>query len=282
MEIQTIDKATYKRLKKICDKAQAYWDANATGNRLSKELAAHKDYARCPNEMRGLVEQYEILRDLPPVIYAYMTLSREAREATNYHACRQWLVTTWTGLPLGTANEIAKWGTTGSRISSTMSQFKATIGGRTYTGRGAGSGMCVSLRETAESVRKRQGRTLERVTHKSLESACGAYNFALGLKCGDAGYLMWADIRGDGSSQRGLWSYSGQGGVGSSDIRKRGDTMRQTKQRIYLSIKFHKLPSFAVIIQAIHERGATQQAALRELAKRGLWLSADQKKEAGL
>ena len=43
-----------------------------------------------------------------------------------------------------------------------------------------------------------------------------------------------------------------------------------------------KLPAYAVIIRALHSRGESQQAALAELNKRGLWLSADQKKIAGL
>lgn len=43
-----------------------------------------------------------------------------------------------------------------------------------------------------------------------------------------------------------------------------------------------KLPAFAVIIRAIHERGDAQQAALAELKARGLWLNADQRRQAGL
>jgi hypothetical protein len=43
-----------------------------------------------------------------------------------------------------------------------------------------------------------------------------------------------------------------------------------------------KLHAFAVIIRAIHERGASQAAALAELNARGLWLSAEQKAQAGL
>lgn len=40
--------------------------------------------------------------------------------------------------------------------------------------------------------------------------------------------------------------------------------------------------SFAVIIRCIHDRGELQQVALAELNRRGLWLSAEQKKQAGL
>lgn len=40
------------------------------------------------------------------------------------------------------------------------------------------------------------------------------------------------------------------------------------------------IPSYAVIIRAIHERGAIQAEALAELNHRGLWLSDDQKRQA--
>jgi hypothetical protein len=132
---------------------------------------------------------------------------------------------------------------------------------------------------------------MRRITHKDVESACQRYNKALGLKYwrgegkarkpADIGYLTWADIRGDGSNRRGLYLVINEsGGVGSSDLRE--STMRKTIQAIDLAVKFHKLQSYCVIIQAIHERGATQKAALRELNMRGLWLSAEQKQQAGV
>lgn len=43
-----------------------------------------------------------------------------------------------------------------------------------------------------------------------------------------------------------------------------------------------KIESYAVIIRAIHERGTVQKEALVELARRGLWLAPDQRKQAGL
>lgn len=45
---------------------------------------------------------------------------------------------------------------------------------------------------------------------------------------------------------------------------------------------FEGKENFVVIINAIHERGERQAAALRELNNRGLWLSDDQKAQAGL
>lgn len=43
-----------------------------------------------------------------------------------------------------------------------------------------------------------------------------------------------------------------------------------------------KIDSYAVIIRCIYERGPTQDMALRELARRGLWLSEDQAAQAGV
>lgn len=43
-----------------------------------------------------------------------------------------------------------------------------------------------------------------------------------------------------------------------------------------------RIPARCVITRAIWERGRTQAAALRELDRRGLWLSDDQRKQAGL
>ena len=130
---------------------------------------------------------------------------------------------------------------------------------------------------------------MNRVTHKELEMACADYNKALklhywrGKKPPSIGFLMWADVRGDGTNRRGLYAISNeQGGVTCSGLRRAGDTMRTTKQQIYLAIKCHKSQSFALIIRATTMRGAEQRAALHEMARRGLWLSEQQKRQAGL
>ena len=46
--------------------------------------------------------------------------------------------------------------------------------------------------------------------------------------------------------------------------------------------RFSNKPDYIVIINAIHERGVRQQEALEELRARGLWLSSEQKSQAGL
>ena len=43
-----------------------------------------------------------------------------------------------------------------------------------------------------------------------------------------------------------------------------------------------KIEAYAVIIRAIHERGPTQEEALDELKRRGLWLSEEQAQQAGV
>lgn len=128
---------------------------------------------------------------------------------------------------------------------------------------------------------------LKRITHKDVEAACARYNKALklhywrGKRPPSTGYLMWADIRGDGRSRRNLYSVSGEGGgVDQSDLRE--STMRKTIQAIDLAIQADKSQAFALIIRATTMRGPHQKAALREMRRRGLWLSDDQKRQAGL
>ena len=144
MPIETIDAETYARERAICDAAAAYVErvcAAPARNYLTAEEAAAPIYAACDNDMRGRVEQYEILRDLPETIVAYIgsmnagsDMPRGSGRGATYP------VTVWTGLPIGYATRGSTWRTPGSYVSSTMSQFYATIGGREYTGRGAGEG----------------------------------------------------------------------------------------------------------------------------------------------
>lgn len=158
MPIETISPEQYAIERAICDKANAYVErvcAAPARNYLTAEEAKDPDYAACNNDMRGRVEQFEILRDLPETIVAYMTLEREESQRTNIEACKRWTVSTWSGHKLGFANETSRWKTPNSFMSSHMSQFMATIGGRTYTGRCGGSGMAITLKETAASKRKR-------------------------------------------------------------------------------------------------------------------------------
>lgn len=42
------------------------------------------------------------------------------------------------------------------------------------------------------------------------------------------------------------------------------------------------IPAYAVITRCIWERGPTQAEALKELDRRGLWLTDDQRRQAGL
>lgn len=122
---------------------------------------------------------------------------------------------------------------------------------------------------------------LKRITHRHVQQACERYNKALGLKHPSLGYLQWADIRGDGRYRPALYVQINEGGgVCSSDLRR--PTMRQSIAAIDLAIQADKSRDFELIIRATHERGERQRIALREMGKRGLWLSAEQKQQAGL
>lgn len=120
----------------------------------------------------------------------------------------------------------------------------------------------------------------DRVTHKHVTDACQRYNAARRLSYGDAGYLQWADIRGDGTSRRSLYVGARGGGVASSYWR--GATMRETVANINLALMMWNADAFVPIINAIHERGKRQVIALDILSARGLWLSDEQKKQAGI
>jgi len=142
--METMTQEQYAIERKICDKAQKYATrtmAKNGGNYLTGKQAKTPVYAACNNDMRGRVEQFEILRDLPDVIFCYLDSNNAA--------------TVWTGLPLSTDGICTGIWKTGGWVSDTMEQHTFTIGGRKYTGRGQGSGMCIRLKETAESKRNR-------------------------------------------------------------------------------------------------------------------------------
>ncbi len=148
---------TYAIERALCDKAKAYWDANATFSRngwssMSAELAAHPDYAACDNAMRGRVEQYEILTNPPETIGAYIG---EPVCYSNWRAAVPHPVNVWTGLKIGTAWETGRWKTPRSYLSDYIHSYRAEIAGREYVGRGGGIGMLCIFRETAASKRRR-------------------------------------------------------------------------------------------------------------------------------
>lgn len=146
----------YEIERAICDKADAYFDAHCETHKggwctLSAELAANPDYKACDNAMRGRVEQYEILRDLPETIFAYIGSGMRNGMGCDRIVGQSYPVTVWTGLIIGSATRGTSW----RQGWVEMYQFYARVGGREYTGRGQGEGMYIKLRETAESKRKR-------------------------------------------------------------------------------------------------------------------------------
>ena len=128
---------TYATERAICDRADAYWRANATFGRdggSSLPADARLGYAAigCDNAMRGRVEQYEILTTLPDRL-------------TVYGGSDGATVTTWTGDALGAAYETSRWRVR-SYVGSHMHSYRVRIGGKHYVGRGFGPGMVLNLK----------------------------------------------------------------------------------------------------------------------------------------
>lgn len=162
MPIETIDQATYETERAICDKAEAYAKAKRAArgpkcNYITADEAAHPDYAACDNAMRGRVEQFELLSNPPERLFAYIGDAAPNGMGIERQAGRTYPLTVWTGAPIGYCTLPTKW----RQGWNDMYQVYAWVRGkdgveREYTGRGQGVGMCVSLRETAASKRKRE------------------------------------------------------------------------------------------------------------------------------
>lgn len=139
----TYTQADYENERAICDKANAYWQANAThgkfGSSMSAELCAHPDYAACDNAMRGRIEAFELLRDLPDRFCAYLESNKPDGAGARLN------VTCWPGNVLGQAciHTVAK---RGNGHGERQRYGRARIGGKLYSYRGQGSGMYAYFR----------------------------------------------------------------------------------------------------------------------------------------
>jgi len=128
----------YLAARAICDKATAYWQANATFSKdgwssLDAAKAAHPDYAACSNELRGMVEQHELFRDKPARFSAYVSSDEQT-------------VTCWPGNALGkvTSRTLTK---RRSDWQGKVYSYRArTSWGKVYQGYGA-AGCLINLRE---------------------------------------------------------------------------------------------------------------------------------------
>lgn len=150
METEIKSARQYKRERAICDAAAAYSESlmcDSSGKRvrnyITAEEAAAPVYAKCSNEMRGRVDQWETLHNPPERFVAY--IGSDGRS-----------VTVWTGLALGAAWIVSSWPTPRSWQGSRRYAYGARIAGREYAGRGFGAGMAICLKETAASRRSRE------------------------------------------------------------------------------------------------------------------------------
>lgn len=156
MTIETISAEQYATERAVCDKAEAYWQRVTGGKRnyITAEEAQHPDYRACDNAMRGRAEQYELVHDTPERFVAYIQSGNRNGMGCDGVLGQSFNVTTWTGDKIGRATKGSTW-RVNSFMGTHMSQFYATINGREFTGRSFGEGMCINLRETAASKRKR-------------------------------------------------------------------------------------------------------------------------------
>lgn len=158
MTIETITAEEYERFKAIRAKAAEYAERvmceggdKRKRNWLSAEEAAHPDYAACNNDMRGKVEQYELLNNPPTEIFAYVGQPKGNGMDCDRQVGQSYPITVWTGHVIGNATRGAAWRQGGD----TFHQYYARIAGRKYTGRSAGPGMLIRLKETAASKKNK-------------------------------------------------------------------------------------------------------------------------------
>jgi hypothetical protein len=135
----------YARERAICDKAETCARA-AMSTRgpsccyLTAEEAQHPDYAACNNEMRGRVEQFELLRDKPAAFVAYLANGNPDSVGARLP------VTVWTGEKLGTAC-IRSIGPRRGFAGERQRYGRAIIGGTEYAWQGPGAGMYARFRK---------------------------------------------------------------------------------------------------------------------------------------
>lgn len=140
----TYSQSDYERERAICDKAAAYAQETMAKrgkrcNYMTADECAHPDYAACNNAMRGRVEQYELLRDLPDRFAAYLENGKPDGIGARLS------VTCWPGDALGvaTVHTVAR---RRSQYGERQRYGRAIIGGKHYTWQGAGAGMYATFR----------------------------------------------------------------------------------------------------------------------------------------
>lgn len=134
--------ADYERERAICDKAIAYAQQFRQPNGwivIPNDAAMHPDHAACDNAMRGRVERFELLRDMPDKFTAYLENDKPDGIGARL------VVTCWPGDPLGFAvvrSIKARRGYT----SNKQCYGRAMINGREYAWQGPGAGMYAHFR----------------------------------------------------------------------------------------------------------------------------------------
>lgn len=134
----------YEIERAICDAAHDYARATmATRGRGCNYLTAEESkapvYAACDNAMRGRVEQFEIMRDMPETFCAYLENGKPDSIGARLS------VTVWTGDSLGvaTVRTVAK---RGNQWGERQRYGRAVINGAAYKWQGPGAGMYATFK----------------------------------------------------------------------------------------------------------------------------------------
>jgi hypothetical protein len=135
----------YQTERAICDAAYNYARETMAkrGKRcsyLTADECKNPVYAACNNDMRGRVEQFEILRDMPEKFCAYLENGKPDSIGARLN------VTVWTGGKLGVATvyTVAK---RGNMYGEKQRYGRAIINGQTYRWQGQGAGMYATFRK---------------------------------------------------------------------------------------------------------------------------------------
>lgn len=139
----TYMQADYENERAICDKANAYAEQFKQRGGwivIPQEAAQHPDYVTCNNAMRGRVDRFELLRDMPDKFTAYLENGKPDGIGARL------VVTCWSSDPLGFAvvNSISQ--PRSSWVSSRQRYGRAMINGREYAWQGPGAGMYAHFR----------------------------------------------------------------------------------------------------------------------------------------
>jgi hypothetical protein len=131
-----IDESTYREERRLCDLDQEWSRQFIQPNGWTVIPADAKrpaEIAGVDNDMRGRVEQYELLNEKPDRVFCYVRVKPNEGTAgrSAIFAGQELTLTVWTGLEIGRGRIFRVWT---DNFGGRRAAFRATIGGRKYSG----------------------------------------------------------------------------------------------------------------------------------------------------